>query len=90
MLLRAPDESTTRHLERAAEDILGLLGPGIELQELVADIEAAGTVTLRARYRLGAATGVSDGHGENLVEAHARLREAIVVDRIGLGLRLLT
>ncbi len=90
MLLRAPDDSTTRHLEGVAADILGLLGAGVELDELVADVGHAGTVTLHARYRLGAAAGSSIGQGENLIEAHARLRESIVADRIGLGLRLLT
>jgi len=31
----------------------------------------------------------SVGRGESVLEAHVRLREAIVGDRIGLGLRVL-
>lgn len=89
MLLRGPDDATTRHLEGVAEDIRGLLGPGMDLQELVASVEPKAAL-IRARYQLGAATGESVGRGENLIEAHAQLRAAIVEDRIGLGLRLLT
>jgi hypothetical protein len=31
----------------------------------------------------------SVGRGESALEAHVRLREAVVADRIGLGLRVL-
>ena len=89
MLIRGPDAATTRHLEGVAEDIRGLLGPEIELQELVAAVEPNAAL-IHARYQLGEATGESVGSGENLIEAHAQLRAAIVVDRIGLGLRLLS
>ena len=88
MLVRGPDDATTRHLEGVAEDIRMLLGAGIDLQELVAAV-APDAAQISARYQLGGATGESIGRGENLIEAHARLREAIVRDRIGLGLRLL-
>ena len=88
MVVRGPDDATTRHLERVAEDIRGLLGAGIELQELVAAVESNAAL-IHARYRLGEATGESVGSGENLIEAHARLRDAIVADRLGLGFRVL-
>ncbi|HUG30865.1 MAG TPA: hypothetical protein VMQ65_10185 [Candidatus Limnocylindria bacterium] len=86
MLLRGPDDATTRHLEGVAEDIRGLLGAGVDLQELVAAVEPKAAL-IHARYQLGEASGESIGRGENLIEAHAQLRAAIVVDRIGLGLR---
>ena len=86
MLVRGPDDATTRHLEGVAEDIRGLLGDGVDLQELVAAVEPNAAL-ISARYQMGDVTGESVGSGENLIEAHARLRAAIVVDRIGLGLR---
>lgn len=86
MLLRGLDDATTRHLESVAEDIRGLLGEGVDLQELVAAVEPNAAL-ISARYQLGDATGESVGSGENLIEAHAQLRAAIVVDRIGLGFR---
>lgn len=89
MQLRGPDDATTRHLEGVAEDIRALLGGGIDLEELVATLEP-GTAMIQARYALGGATAESVGRGANLIEAHADLRQVIVRDRIGLGLRLLT
>jgi hypothetical protein len=83
------DDAAARHLEEVAADILGLLGPGIELTELVREAEAADVVVLRARYRLADETIESIGRGSSVIEAHARLREAIVRDRVGLGLRVL-
>src|SRR3990172_705983 len=46
------DDATTRHLEEIAIDVLGLLGPGIELTELTIDAGQSEGVVLRARYRL--------------------------------------
>lgn len=89
MFVRGPDEATTRHLEVVAEDVLGLLGAGIDLHELVAAVEPDAAL-ICARYQLGEETAESVGEGANLIEAHASLRAAIVVDRIGLGLRVLT
>jgi hypothetical protein len=90
MLHGALDDAASRHLEEVAVDLLGLLGPGIELTELAIEAEDPGNVVLRARYGMAGVTGESIGRGENVVEAHARLRDAIVRDRIGLGLRILT
>jgi len=88
MVVRGPDDATTRHLEGVAEDIRGLLGAGIDLEEVVAAVEPDAAL-IHARYRLGEATAESVGRGENLIEAHSMLRAAIVEDRIGLGLRIL-
>ena len=90
MVISAPDNATTRHLEGVAEDILGLLGPGVELEQLAVEVEDLGATTLRADYRLAGVASQSFGRGANVIEAHARLRVAVVEDRIGLGLRLLT
>jgi hypothetical protein len=40
-----------------------------------------------ARYGLADDTVESVGRGRSTIEAHARLRDAIVADRVGLGLR---
>jgi hypothetical protein len=89
MLRGAPDDATTRYLDEVAADILGLLGPGIELIELAIEAEGPDGVVLRARYGMADETVESIGRGESAIEAHARLRDAIVGDRIGLGLRVL-
>ena len=83
------DDATTRHLEEIAIDVLGLLGPGIELTELAIDADQSDRVVIRARYRMADEVVESVGRGESVLEAHVRLREAIVGDRIGLGLRVL-
>jgi len=83
------DDATTRHLEEIAIDVLGLLGPGIELTELAIDADQSDRVVIRARYRMADEVVESVGRGESALEAHVRLREAIVGDRIGLGLRVL-
>jgi len=89
-MARGPlDDAAARHLEEVASDILDLLGPGIELMELVREAEASDAVVLRARYRLADESIESVGRGASVIEAHARLREAIVTDRVGLGLRVL-
>ena len=89
MLRGAPDDATTRHLEVIAADIVGLLGPGVELIELAIEADVHGVVTLRARYGMAGETVESVGHGDSAIDAHARLRDAVVGDRVGLGLRVL-
>lgn len=87
MPLRTIDDATSQHLAEIAADILELLGPGVELDDLGLEADGPGRVVLRARYRLASAAGESRGQGENVIEAHARLRAAIVEDRIGVALR---
>ncbi|MEW5990733.1 MAG: hypothetical protein AB1736_05220 [Chloroflexota bacterium] len=89
MLRGATDDATTRYLEVVAADIVGLLGAGIELVELAIEADGPDVVVLRARYGLADETVESIGRGETATEAHARLRDAIVSDRVGLGLRIL-
>ena len=73
------------YLERIAEDCKRLLGPGVELGALRLGI--ADDFVLQLAYRLGDVDGTSEGHGETVVAAHADLRQRLVVDRIGLGMR---
>lgn len=88
-MTRPVDDATTRHLEVIAADILGLLGPGIELIDLDIDEDSPGQVALRARYRMADEVAESVGRGASLLDAHVSLRGAIVADRVGLGLRVL-
>lgn len=76
-----------RYFERIAEDCQGLLGPGIELRSLELD-QGAGVV-LRLRYALGKADWTTEGRGDTVIEAHAALREKLVLDRIRIGVRAL-
>jgi hypothetical protein len=76
------DEPTERHLTWIAEDLVALLGPRGALLALDADVGPP--ATLRARYRLGPATGEAVGRGASLVEAHADLRRTIADGWLGL------
>jgi hypothetical protein len=85
--MRMPDvsEADRHYLQRVAEDCEQLLGPEIELTTL--ELDSTSNVILRLRYRLGTANWTSEGHGETVIAAHAALREALVLDRIRLGVR---
>jgi hypothetical protein len=76
-----------RYFERVAEDCGELLGPEIVVNALELDMRS--DVILRLRYRLGLADWVTEGHGETVIEAHAALREQLVIDRIRIGVRAL-
>ena len=73
------------YFERVAEDCEQLLGPEIELHAL--EVAADRDVVLRCKYRLGKADWVSEGRGDTVIEAHAALRDALVLDRLRLGWR---
>ncbi|MFL5686973.1 MAG: hypothetical protein ACJ77D_13060 [Chloroflexota bacterium] len=76
-----------RYFERVAEDCEHILGPEIELRSL--EMESASGVVLRLKYGLGKADWTSEGRGETVIEAHAALREKLVLDRIRIGVRAL-
>ena len=78
-------DADEHYLQRVAEDCEQLLGPEIELHGL--ELDSTGDVVLRLRYRLGPADWTSEGHGETVIAAHAALREALVLDRVRLGVR---
>ena len=46
-------------------------------------------IELMIDFSLDQAVRCLYGRGSNVVEAHSRLRRAIVEDRVGLGLRIL-
>jgi hypothetical protein len=83
------DESETRYLDAVLTDLESLLGPGVVVESLD-HAEAPDWCRLSLRYSLGSAAATSEGVGESMVAAHAALREAIVIDRIGLSFRALT
>lgn len=76
-----------RYFERVAEDLEGLLGPEIELRSL--DMDDTTGVVLRLKYALGEADWTTEARGETVIEAHAALREKLVIDRIRIGVRAL-
>lgn len=78
-------DADRRYLERVADDCRLLLGPGVVVREL--QIRSNDEVVLRLTYRLGEAERASEGRGDTVIGAHAALREQLVADRIGLGLR---
>lgn len=84
-------ESMQRYLDGVADDVRALLGAGIELVDVQMERRARPrSVEIRAAYRMGTLDGTSVGRGASAIEAHARLREAIVTDRIGFALEALT
>lgn len=88
--MRMPDASDADRLyfQRVAEDCEQLLGAGIEVDAL--DLDENGEIVLRMSYRLGPAEWTSEGRGETVIAAHAALREALVLDRIRIGLRAIS
>ncbi len=76
-----------RYFERVAKDCEGLLGPGIELRSL--ELDQSTGIVLRLRYALGKADWTTEGRGDTVIEAHAALREKLVLDRIRIGVRAL-
>ena len=87
MNLPSASAAERRYLERVAEDCEGILGPGIEVRDL--EIDADQGVVLKLKYRLGKADWTSEGRGETVIEAHAALRDKLVLDRIRIGVRAL-
>jgi hypothetical protein len=79
-----------RYFERVVEDCERLLGPEIELRALDVDTNGDATngdVVLRLTYRLGTADWTTEGRGETIIEAHAALRDQLVLDRVRVGVR---
>lgn len=80
-------DATARYLERVAEDCELLLGAGIELRSV--ELDDGEVVTLRVHYDLEGQPWTSEGRGTTAIAAHAALRDAVVLDRIRLGVRAL-
>ena len=84
MIDRRLGDADVAYLEAIADDCRRILGPGVCIDDLVVDQASPGT-TVTIRYRLDAVSGESVGRGDTVVEAHAALREALVVDRLRIG-----
>lgn len=82
------NEAATRYLASVQEDVECVLGPGVEI--LALDWRQGPPVALALRYRLGAHEGETVGEGESVIAAHADLRQRLVIDRVKLGLAVLT
>ena len=87
MKVRSESAAERRYFERVAQDCEGILGPGIVVTSL--EVDDSADVVLRLKYRLGKADWTTEGRGENVIEAHAALRDKLVVDRIRIGVRAL-
>lgn len=68
-------------------DCAQVLGGDVELSAL--QLASNAEIVLRLAYRLGSATGLTEGRGPNLIAAHVDLRRHLVEDRIRLGFRSL-
>ena len=86
---RALTDAESRYLEAIAEDCRRILGDGVELTDLTID-DRGSPATIRATYRLDGWDGETVVSGETVVEAHAVLREALVLDRLKLGFSVTT
>jgi len=79
-------EADARFLDAVRVDVERLVGPGVVVDDLARE-DAAGRCRLVLRYHLGRAKAASEGVGETVVDAHAALRHAVVIDRVSLALR---
>jgi len=86
---RSMSEAELRYLDAVAADCSAILGAGMDVVDLVLDDQAS-PVSLTFRYRLDGYEGETIAHGETAVDAHAVLREALVLDRIRLGFAVMT
>jgi hypothetical protein len=78
-------ESEAHYVDRIRDDCRQLLGPAVEIEDLVA--EPGRPVVLRLSYRIKGAVGVSEGRGESLTAAHADLLGKIGSDWLGTAIK---
>jgi len=81
-------DADARYLESIADDCRTILGPGVELLSLTRSYDEPLVLTLR--YRLDGWDALSEVAGETLLEAHVRLRQQLVEDRLRLGFTAVT
>jgi hypothetical protein len=86
---RPLSDAERRYLDAVATDRHRILGAGMDVVDLVLDDQGS-PVSLTFRYRLDGYEGETIAHGETAVDAHAVLREALVLDRIRLGFAVMT
>ena len=78
------DEAEGRYLTEIADDCRGMLGPGTVLLGIARD-DAEQGVRLTVRFELDDQVWESATVGETIVEAHAHLRQKLLIDRIRIG-----
>ncbi len=78
------DEAEGRYLAEISDDCQVMLGPGAILLGMVRD-DAEGGVRLTAQFELDDQVWESAAIGETIVDAHARLRLTLLIDRIRIG-----
>jgi hypothetical protein len=78
------DEAEGRYLAEIADDCRAMLGPGAVLLDIARDnIEQV--VRLTVRFELDGQVWESAIVGETIVDAHAHLRQKLLIDRIRIG-----
>ena len=77
-------EAEARYFDRVVEDCAGLLGSGVDVDDL--EIVEGPAIVLRLRYHLGTVTWTSEGRGPTITAAHGALREQLVVDRLKVSM----
>jgi hypothetical protein len=83
-----PTDAESRYLERVQEDCELILGAGVEILDLAWTTGEGQRLTVR--YRLDDVEAETIAEADTVIAAHARLREALVEDRVRLGFTVLT
>ena len=87
---RTVGDAEAGYLEAIVGDCLSILGPDVEVLDVAVEDRTAPPVRISIRYRLDRWESETIGTGETVIEAHADLREALVIDRVRLGFLALT
>jgi hypothetical protein len=80
-------DAEARYLDAVTDDVRRILGGGVEVLD-VQRLEGEDS-RLTVRYRLDGRTAETVATGTTVVEAHAHLREQLVIDRVRLGFAIL-
>jgi len=78
-------EADDRYLDEIAADCRSAVGPGGTVLELTRVRRVPTSVELIARVQVGDTVWESAATGDTIVEAHARLRDRILIDRVRFG-----
>ncbi len=87
---RMVGDAEAGYLEAVVGDCLAILGPDVEVLDVAVEDRTVPPVRLSIRYRLDRWEYETTGTGETVIEAHADLREALVIDRVRLGFLAMT
>ncbi len=87
--MRRMSDAEQRYVEAVSEDCRQILGEGVRLLDLEID-EAPSSTRMVITYLLDGWEGRTEAAGETVIEAHAAVREGLVVDRLKLGFTAVT